>query len=154
VEGTLVEGVLVERETVKTSKIIRGVMSTINKILIVSQSLGQVEAEIIDDNPKTSEAVLRALPFEGAANVWGEEVYFDIPVKAREENSKQTMEVGDIAFWPMGNAMCIFFGPTPVSDDEKPKAYSPVNPFAKVIGDAKVFKNVKNGEIIQVLKGE
>ncbi len=129
-------------------------MSTTTRILIVSQSLGQIEAEILDENPKTSEAVLEALPLEGAANIWGEEVYFDIPVEAKEEDSQQVMEVGDIAFWPMGNAMCIFFGPTPASEDEKPIAYSPVNLFARVIGDAKAFEKVKNGEIIKVAKAE
>jgi hypothetical protein len=73
-------------------------------------------------------------------------------VATNEEDSQQEMEVGDIAFWPMGNAMCIFFGPTPVSDTEKPKAYSPVNLFAKIKGDAKVLNKVKDGEVIKVLK--
>lgn len=129
-------------------------MSDFTKILITSESLGQVEAEIIDKNPKTSEAMMKALPFEGAANVWGDEVYFDVPVSSKEEDSQQVMEVGDIAFWPHGNAMCIFFGPTPASENEKPKAYSPVNLFARVIGDPKVFEKVKDGEIVQVLKAE
>ncbi|UCF07518.1 MAG: hypothetical protein JSW28_07675 [Thermoplasmata archaeon] len=124
------------------------------KLKIIGQSLGEVEAEIIDRNPKTSEAVLKALPFEGAVNTWGEEVYFDIPVNAKEEDAQQVMEEGDIAFWPLGSAMCIFFGPTPASEDERPKAYTPVNLFARVIGDAKVFGKLKDGEIIQVLRAE
>lgn len=125
-------------------------MSEDTKLVIESESIGKVQAELIDKNPETAEAVLKALPFEGKANVWGEEIYFNIPVGIVEENGQQEMEVGDIAFWPTGNAMCLFFGPTPVSENEKPKAYSPVNLFAKVIGDAKLLKNVKEGEIIRV----
>ncbi|UCG68689.1 MAG: hypothetical protein JSV09_12920 [Thermoplasmata archaeon] len=125
-------------------------MSADLKLAIESESIGEVQAEIIDKNPETAEAVLKALPFEGKANVWGEEIYFNIPVGVVEENGQQEMEVGDIAFWPTGNAMCLFFGPTPVSETEKPNAYSPVNLFARVIGDAKVFRKIKDGEIIQV----
>ncbi len=127
-------------------------MSEDKKFQIVSENIGELEAEFTDKNPETVEAILKALPFEGPANVWGEEIYFNIPVAASEEDSQQEMEVGDIAFWPMGNAMCIFFGPTPVSDTEKPKAYSAVNLFARIKGDVKVLNKVKDGEIIKVLK--
>lgn len=127
-------------------------MSPEIKIVINSESVGEVEAEILDKNPKTAEAIIKALPFEGIANVWGEEIYFEIPVNSEEESSQQVMEEGDCAFWPMGNAMCIFFGPTPVSETEKPKAYSPVNLFARIIGNPKVFRKVKDGEIIKVKK--
>ncbi|UCE39204.1 MAG: hypothetical protein JSW00_08310 [Thermoplasmata archaeon] len=127
-------------------------MSEAEKFLISSESIGEIQAEFIDKNLDTVDTILKALPFEGTANVWGEEIYFNIPASASEEDSQQEMEVGDIAFWPMGNAMCIFFGPTPVSDTEKPKAYSPVNLFAKIIGDAKILKKVKDGEVIRVKK--
>ncbi|UCE75089.1 MAG: hypothetical protein JSV56_05135 [Methanomassiliicoccales archaeon] len=123
-----------------------------SKLLISCETIGEIEAEIIDKNPETADAIIKALPFEGPAHVWGDEIYFNIPVGASEENSQQEMEMGDIAFWPMGNAMCIFFGPTPVSDDEKPKAYSPVNLFARIVGDAKVLKKVREGEVIRVKK--
>jgi hypothetical protein len=119
-------------------------------LLITGDKIGEVEAEFVKKNPRTKEAILNALPFQGEANVWGDEIYFNIPVTASEETSQQVMEVGDIAFWPMGNAMCVFFGKTPVSDSEKPKAYSSVNLFARVIGDAMVFKIVENGDIISV----
>lgn len=127
-------------------------MSEELKLLISSENLGEIEAEIIDKNPGTVEAILNALPFDGMANVWGEEVYFNIPVGVGEEDSQEEMEVGDIAFWPTGNAMCIFFGPTPVSESEKPKAYGPVNLFAKIIGDTKLLKKVREGEMIRVKK--
>ena len=121
-----------------------------HKILISGDSFGELEALLVDKNPKTAQAIMDALPFEGLANVWGEEIYFTIPVNADEEKGQQDMEVGDIAYWPVGKAMCIFFGPTPISESEKPKAYSPVNLFARIIGDAKVFRKIKDGEIIQV----
>ena len=125
-------------------------MSPETKIVVSCESVGEMEAKIIDKNPKTAESVLGALPFKGIVNVWGEEIYFEIPVEMVEEKSQQEMEVGDIAFWPVGNAMCIFFGRTPVSESEQPKAYSPVNLFAKILGDAKVIKNVRDGEVIKV----
>jgi hypothetical protein len=121
-----------------------------NKILISGDSFGELEAVIVDKNPKTAQAVMDALPFEGTANVWGDEIYFTIPVDSGEEEGQQDMEVGDIAYWPVGKAMCIFFGPTPVSESEKPRAYSPVNLFARVVGDAVVLKRVKDGEAIRV----
>jgi hypothetical protein len=127
-------------------------MSEDKRIQIVSENIGELEAEFTDKNPITAEAIQKALPFEGQANVWGEEIYFNIPVSAGEEDSQQEMEVGDVAFWPMGNAMCLFFGPTPVSDTEKPKAYSPVNLFARIKGDVKVLNKVKDGELIKVFK--
>lgn len=127
-------------------------MNQNKKLVIISDNIGELEAEIIDKNPETAEAILKSLPFSGEANVWGDEIYFNIPVTASEENSQQEMDVGDIAFWPVGNAMCIFFGPTPVSENDKPKAYSPVNLFAKIIGDTKLLKKVRDGEIIKVKK--
>ena len=127
-------------------------MSDEKKIIISGDSFGELEAVIADKNPKTAQAVTDALPFEGIANVWGEEIYFEIPVNSDEENGQQDMEVGDIAYWPAGKAMCIFFGPTPVSESEKPKAYSPVNLFARVMGDAQVLKKVNDGEVIRVTR--
>jgi hypothetical protein len=127
-------------------------MADEKKIIISGDSFGELEAVIIDKNPKTAQAVLDALPFEGIANVWGEEIYFTIPADSDEENGQQDMEVGDIAYWPMGKAMCIFFGPTPVSESEKPKAYSPVNLFARVVGEANTLKKVKDCETIKVRK--
>lgn len=142
--------VVVNVETVKPNKWFWVAMTSGQKILISGNNLGEIEAVIIDKNPKTAQAVLEALPFEGIANAWGEEIYFNIPVNVEEENSQEEMDIGDVAFWPMGNAMCVFFGPTPVSESEKPKAYGPVNLFAKVMGDAKVFRKVREGDTVKV----
>lgn len=67
-----------------------------------------------------------ALPIEGQANLWGEEIYFKIPVSAQQEpDAREEVEVGTLAYWPAGSAFCIFFGPTPASTGERPKAYKP-----------------------------
>lgn len=119
------------------------------RIRIISESIGEVYAELKEElNPNTSEIVWNSLPLEGSATIWGDEIYFSVGLEIGLENAVQDVEIGDIAFWPPGKAICIFFGPTPISKGEKPRAYSPVNVFAKVIGDPKVFKRVVEGEKI------
>jgi len=115
-----------------------------------AKSTGEVRVELIERNPKTAETIWTALPFESTAELWGDEIYFKIPVKVQEEKSRKDVELGDVAYWPPGESMCIFFGPTPISDTEKPRAYSPVNVFGKVIGDPKIFRRVGIGEKIKV----
>jgi len=125
------------------------------KIRIMTSSIGIVPAEIDEKrNPKTAQAVWNALPITGNTNTWGEEIYFGIPVEIDEENSQQVVELGDLAYWPQGNGFCIFFGRTPVSVGDEPRAYSPVNVFGKVIGDPKIFKRVRNSEEIKIEKDE
>ena len=120
------------------------------RLKFFTESTGEVLAEVADRNPKTSKAILRALPIESTANRWGEEVYFETPVKVGKEDAVQDVEVGDVAYWPPGRAICIFFGRTPVSKGEKPRAYSPVNVFARIVGDPKIFSKVRDGEKIMV----
>jgi hypothetical protein len=99
----------------------------------------------------TARAIWGRLPLEAQANVWGEEIYFEVPVQLPQEpEARQEVEVGALAYWPVGNAVCIFFGPTPVSEGSTPRAYSPVNVFGKVDGDAKVFRAVADGAAVKV----
>jgi hypothetical protein len=108
-----------------------------------------LEAELRDT--PTAEMILNSLPLEEHANVWGEEIYFMIPMQIDlETDAREEMEIGDMAYWPSGPAFCIFFGPTPVSTNEKPRAYSPVNLFGKIIGDSTILKNVPQGAVIQI----
>lgn len=105
----------------------------------------EMEAEL-NDSP-TARLVWQALPIEGRANRWGEEIYFSIPVNTGgEPDARQDVEVGDLGYWPPGSAFCIFFGPTPVSSGSQPRAASPVNLVGKVTGDATCFRQVKDGE--------
>ena len=88
-------------------------------------------------NTPTAQKILEILPIQGSANVWGEEIYFDIPLQTRlEPDASEEVDVGDLGYWPAGPAFCIFFGPTPVSRGDQPRAYSPVNVFGHVSGDA------------------
>jgi hypothetical protein len=108
-----------------------------------------VAAELRDT--PTAGKILAALPIESSANTWGDEIYFDIPLRiAREPDATADVEVGDLAYWPDGSAFCIFFGPTPVSRDARPRAYSPVNVFGRVLGDARQLKSVASGTPVKV----
>jgi hypothetical protein len=118
------------------------------KILIQVDHLS-VSADL--ENTPTARKILAILPTEGSANVWGEEIYFDIPLQAElEPDAREEVEIGDLGYWPAGPAFCIFFGPTPVSRGDQPRAYSPVNVFGRVVGDAKQFRNVTGGAKISV----
>ena len=109
-------------------------------IIIENEKIGQIKAKLLTDkNPETCKAIWENLPFELNLSRWGEELYGEIPVSIDKENSQIDCEVGDIGYWPDGKGFCIFFGPTPASKDDKPKAASPVNIFAKIEGDAKIF---------------
>lgn len=91
----------------------------------------------------TAQAIATALPMQGAAQRWGDEVYFEIPVDQPEENPQAKVPSGTIAYWPPGKALCIFFGQTP---------YSPVNLVGKVDGDEKTFAKVRNGDTVTLEK--
>ncbi len=109
-------------------------------IIIKNEKIGQIKAKLlIEKNPKTCKSIWENLPFELNLSRWGEELYGEIPVSIDEENSQVDCEVGDIGYWPNGKGFCIFFGPTPASKDDKPRAASPVNIFAKIEGDPKIF---------------
>jgi hypothetical protein len=121
-----------------------------SKILISAGDLS-LAAEL-NDGP-TAQKVWEALPLEGRANVWGDEIYFEIPVKAgAEPDARAEVEVGELGYWPVGNAFCIFFGPTPVSVDERPRAYSPVNILGRVLGDAVRFRAVEAGTPVKLVR--
>ena len=118
---------------------------------IISITAGQISvlAELYDG--PTAQKVWEALPLEGRANIWGDEIYFEIPVSAGEEpDARAEVKVGELGYWPVGSAFCIFFGPTPASIDEKPRAYSPVNILGRVLGDATQFKTVTNGTSVRI----
>lgn len=91
--------------------------------------------EIELNDTETADAIYIALPLEREINVWGGEIFFDIGVKMPLENGRKVMEPGEVAFWPEGNAFCIFFGPTPVSKGKAPEAYGLVTPVGRVLGD-------------------
>ena len=118
------------------------------KIRIIVDDISAV-AEL--SNSKTSEAIWDALPIENTVNTWGEEIYFEIPVKsALDENAKKVVEKGDLGYWPSGRAFCIFFGPTPASKGDEIRPASAVNIVGKVSGDVEAFKSVQDGTNIKL----
>lgn len=120
------------------------------RIRIWTKASGSIEAMITAENPKTAEAIWAALPIKGNANRWGDEIYFPISAEIGEENARDEVEVGSVAYWPPGKALCIFFGPTPVSRHGEPRAASPVNVFGEIVGDAAVFRKVRGNEEISL----
>jgi len=120
------------------------------RFTIWAEKIGIAQAEIGSENPITAELILKALPIKGKANRWGDEIYFSTPVNVNEENGKVEVEVGSVAYWPPGKAICIFFGPTPVSVGDAPRAASAVNVFARIVGDSGIFKKVRNGDDVKL----
>lgn len=118
-------------------------------LIKISSADVTLQAEL--NNSPTAQNVWDTLPVEGKANVWGDEIYFEIPVIAAEApDARAEVDVGELGYWPTGRAFCIFFGPTPVSTGSKPKAYSPVNIIGRVLGDATEFKAVPNGAVVKI----
>ncbi len=110
-------------------------------IIIENEKIGQVKAKLlVEKNPKTCKAIWDSLPLELNLSRWGEELYGEIPVSIEPENPQVECEVGDIAYWLSGSGFCIFFGRTPVSTSEKPKAASEINVFAHIESDTNVFE--------------
>jgi hypothetical protein len=104
----------------------------------------------LSDSP-TADAVWQALPLSGAAQRWGDEVYFLVPMHVEQApDAREEMAVGELGFWPVGDAVCIFFGPTPVSRAGEPRAYSPVNPFGRIESDPTVLRAVADGDPVVV----
>ena len=120
------------------------------RIRISTPSAGEVDAELSEENPGTARAIWEALPIEARANTWGDEIYFSIPVDVEAENPREVVEMGDLGYWPPGNAFCIFFGPTPASRGDEIRPASPVNVFGRVVGDPQVFRRVRAGEKVTI----
>ncbi|MDH7482394.1 MAG: cyclophilin-like fold protein [Armatimonadota bacterium] len=115
---------------------------------------GAVQATAELNDSATANAIWDALPIRARANTWGDEIYFGIPVHVGEENGKEVVDLGDIAYWPPGSAFCIFFGPTPASRGSEIRPASAVNVVGKIEGDPKVFKSVRSGEQVVIEKVE
>jgi hypothetical protein len=102
----------------------------------------------LNDSP-TAQRIRESLPITGRANTWGDEIYFEIPVQAEQAaDARADVEVGELGYWPVGRAFCIFFGPTPASTGGQPRAASPVNIVGRVSGDATTFRQVSAGAVV------
>jgi len=106
--------------------------------------IGEVTLVAELNDSRTAQAVWEALPFESTGSLWGKEIYFSIPVDMGSEDPQEVVQSGDLAYWPVGKAFCIFWGPTPVSQGNECRPYSPVNVFGHIIGDLSVLDHVKD----------
>jgi len=123
-----------------------------SKTITIKAGKIEVVAELNDT--KTAQAIWDALPVKGRASTWGDEIYFSIPVRLEEEDAQELVGMGDLGYWPPGTAFCLFFGPTPMSRGEEIRPASAVNVFGRVIGDARVLKQVASGTEVIVEKGK
>lgn len=113
------------------------------KVKFIIENLGEAEGELVRFlAPRSIDTIVRKLPVEGRAALFKEEVYFETSLKMGEEKAKPTVEQGTIAFWPMGSAICIFYG--------KSQPYSPVSILGKITSNLDLFKQVKSGTKIRV----
>ena len=104
----------------------------------------------LDEGPTAAE-IWDRLPFEASANRWGDEVYFEIPVSMEPESeARETVEVGEVGYWPQGEALCLFFGPTPASTDERPRAASPVTVVGRISEGLEDVGHIASGETLKV----
>lgn len=111
---------------------------------------GSVECTATLHQNRTAHAIWKALPIEGSANRWGDEIYFEIPIDLAEDEAREEVEVGDLGYWPPGNALCIFWGATPASRAQEPRAASPVNVFGRIDRDPTQLSTVKSGAQVRV----
>lgn len=115
------------------------------RIRLIAEGHGEAEGELVRfQSPMTVDKLAKALPFEGRAAKWKEEIYFETPVKQGSEKPKPKVEVGTMAYWPMGSALCIFYGPT--------DPYSPVNVVGKITSNLEMFRALRSGTKIRVEK--
>ena len=112
--------------------------------------VGEIELDAELNESETAKAILKALPIESGFNTWGDEIYFEIPVQAGPEDPRETVSLGDLAYWPPGKAFCIFYGKTPASSGDEIRPASPVNPIGRVLGDAAVLKGAPRAEGIAI----
>lgn len=115
---------------------------------------GKITSEAVLAETEAASAIWDALPIESTSNTWGEEVYFSTPVAlSLDETAKEVVDMGDLGYWPTGRALCIFFGLTPMSRGDEIRPASAVNIVGKIIGDPKLFNEVRSGEKVRVRKG-
>jgi hypothetical protein len=115
---------------------------------------GVTATAVLADNP-TADAIWDALPLTARGNRWGDEFYFEIPVRLPQAgDARDVLEAGELGYWPVGHAFCIFWGATPASRGGEIRAYSPVNIFGRLEGDPAVFDSVPGGAEFHIARAE
>lgn len=111
---------------------------------------GQVAVSATLNDTATATMVWNALPIEASANLWGQEIYFRIPIAAGGESAQEVVDMGDLGYWPPGSAFCMFFGPTPASEADEIRPASPVTVIGKMRGDLGMLKGVPSGASVLI----
>jgi hypothetical protein len=126
-----------------------------HKLVVEFPEIGVLVDVELDDRqaPKTVQAILEKLPIKVKINRWGDELYTDrMPVKVKEENAKSLVELMDVAYWPQGQGLCLFFGPTPISEGNEIKPYSPVNVIGKIVSKENIAKRIDDSTSVIIRK--
>jgi hypothetical protein len=114
-------------------------------------SAGGITASATLNDNATADAIWEALPITAQASRWGDEIYFEIPVRLpQSDDARDVVQAGELGYWPVGHAFCLFWGPTPASQGDEPRAYSPVNVFGRLEGDPRTFDSVPGGTKIKI----
>ena len=111
-------------------------------------TVGNVVLEAELNYTQTAGSIWDALPIEGNGNTWGDEIYFRIPVEGELEDPQEVVELGDLGYWPPGNAFCLFFGLTPASQGDEIRPASEVTVIGKIKGDSTVLRSVSSGTLV------
>jgi hypothetical protein len=116
---------------------------------------GDVTATAILHDNATADAIWAALPITARGNRWGDEIYFEIPLHLPQAgDARDLLEAGELGYWPVGQAFCICWGPTPASQGSEIRAYSPVNVFGRLEGNPLAFDRVPGGMQVEIEQGE
>jgi uncharacterized protein len=108
-----------------------------------------LDAELLDT--PTARAIAAALPIASSTLTWGEEVYFEVPVKVpTEKDARAVIIPGEIAYWPEGHCIALGYGRTPISHGSETRLASPCNIFARAVGDVKALAKVRGGTAVKV----
>jgi len=119
--------------------------------VIFKTDRAEIEAEFLN-NP-AAKKILESLPVESRVKRWRDEIYFDTGIDAPSEGATMEVKVGDIAYWPEGKCLCIFFGPTPASTGEEPVPASEVVIVGRTSAEPELLRRIKSGTRIVVEKG-
>lgn len=120
-------------------------------VLLKITNISEISLELDDEySPKTVKSFVDELPFTVKLNIWGDEIYTSkSPITMQEENAKSTVKLNDVAYWPSGKAICLFYGPTPIGKKGEIKPASPVNIIGKIIHpDKTVLKKVDGSSAV------
>ncbi len=118
----------------------------------IKVTAGDVVMTALLNDSNTASLVWDALPIEASGQTWGAEIYFRTAIEAPEEDAKEVVGMGDVAYWPPGQALCLFFGPTPASRGDEIRPASAVNVIGALEGDPTSLEQVRSGSPIVIEK--